>query len=237
MFWSTVVLLLVLIGGMFLSVYTGKLTLPAAFAGGAIGLSVYMGAGFTGVTMLATFFVLGTLATSWKLTAKERFGLSEKDKGRRTSMQVLANAGVAGLLGSAALVFPQKSSIARMMLAASFASATADTLSSELGNVYGRRFYNILSFKPAQRGLDGVVSMEGTLAGIGGSFIIAALYALGSGDRSVFLIVFLSGLIGNLFDSILGASLQSAGRLNNDAVNFFNTVAAAATALALWLCV
>ncbi len=42
--------------------------------------------------------------------------------------------------------------------------------------VYGRRFFNIITLKPDGKGLDGVISMEGTLIGIAGCVIIAAIY-------------------------------------------------------------
>jgi uncharacterized membrane protein len=49
--------------------------------------------------------------------------------------------GVAALLGLLIWLFP-KSPIISIMIAASLASATADTLSSELGNAYGTNFFS-----------------------------------------------------------------------------------------------
>jgi uncharacterized protein (TIGR00297 family) len=183
--------------------------------------------------MLALFFILGTTATSWKMSTKQKQGIAERDKGKRTAGQVIANAGVAGIAGLLMLLFPHQANVLFMMLAASFASATADTLSSELGNVYGSRYYNILTFKQDSRGLNGVISVEGTLIGLIGSAIIAVAYTLSRGWGINFVWIILAGTVGNLTDSVLGATLERRHYLGNNAVNFLNTLVAAITALLL----
>jgi uncharacterized protein (TIGR00297 family) len=228
-------LVLLLLGsGMFFSVKAGKLTDAGALTGGLLGLAIFLGAGFTGLAMLGTFFIAGSAATSWKINYKISQGLAEENKGRRTAYQALANAGVAGLLGLLSGWLPAHAELFRVMLAASFASATSDTLSSELGNIYGRRYYNILTLKPDERGLNGVVSIEGTLWGLAGSGLIGMLYGLGFGWNGAVVCVVLAGIIGNLADSVLGATLERRHYLTNDAVNFLNTFIAALAALAIY---
>ena len=215
--WQYWLLLFIIAAVMKLSVFAKKLTPIAALVGGVIGVCVYIGAGFTGIAMMAAFFALGTIATSWKAS------------------QVIANAGVAVIISLLVPFFPQHSVLFQVMIAAAFSSATADTLSSELGNVYGRRFYNILSLKKDQRGLDGVVSSEGTLAGVCGSIIIALIYVIGFDWNSyLFFLIVLSGTIGNLSDSVLGAAFERKGVLQNDVVNFLNTLVAALVAVLLF---
>jgi uncharacterized protein (TIGR00297 family) len=222
-------LLLILTAIIIISVKTEKLTLTGALTGGAIAILIFIGAGYTGICMLAAFFILGTVATIWKKKQKQQFK-SATDHTKRNSGQVLANGGVAAITGILAWFMPEQTELLKIMMAASLASAMADTLSSELGMVYGRRFYNIITFKKDERGLDGVISIEGTLIGLAGSTIIAIVYALGFGWNNGFLIIIIAGTVGNLSDSVLGALLERKHYLNNDAVNFLNTLIAALAA-------
>jgi uncharacterized membrane protein len=52
------------------------------------------------------------------------------------------------------------------------------------------------------------------------------------GDWGLFGISFAGGAFGLFFDSLLGATLERRGWLNNDAVNFLSTASAAGFALA-----
>lgn len=213
---------------------TGKLTRTAAVTGYIVGLSIYKGAGITGLALLAAFFIIGSWATKWQINKKSAIGAAEKNKGRRTAGQVLANGGVAAILGLMAWQSPDKAAIVQIMIAGSLASAMADTLSSELGMIYGRRFFNILTLKTDACGLDGVVSLEGTLIGLAGAIIIATLYSLCTKWGTAFYWITLAGFIGNLTDSILGAMFQRRGFIGNNLVNFLNTLAGA---MVCWLLV
>lgn len=228
------IILLILTAVAFFSIKTSKLTVSAAITGWFVGLLIFSGAGYGGVAMIAVFFILGTGATSWGMSVKQKLGLAEKNKGRRTAGQVIANAGAAGILCIIAMFYPAKADLCIMMTAAAFASATADKLSSELGNIYGRSFYNILTFKKDVRGLDGVISIEGTFIGMLGSAVVAAVYALFYGINNFFLLIIISGTAGNFSDSVLGAALERKGYLNNNEVNFLNTAVAASIAALLF---
>jgi uncharacterized protein (TIGR00297 family) len=231
MLFSDIAVLIFLVSGGLASVFLHKLTWLAAAAGILAGCCIYKTCGYTGIAMLAAFFVLGTAASGWQAKQKQLAGIAEENKGRRTAGQVIANAGVAGICGLIALQIPQKAAVLQLMMAGSFSAATADTLSSELGNIYGRRYYNILSFKKDRRGLNGVVSLEGTLCGIAGSVIIAIVYAIGFGWNKTFLWIILAGTVGNGADSVLGATLERRGYLGNNAVNFLNTLTGAMVCL------
>jgi len=231
MFNSNTILALIIIAGISYSVTAKKLTIAAALTGGAVAYFVFTGAGFTGIAMMTIFFILASAATSWQQNKKQAFAVAEERKSGRTTGQVLANAGVAGVIGALVLLYPQFRPLLVLLMAASFASATADTLSSELGTIYGTRFFNVISLKPDQRGLDGVISVEGTLIGIAGSCVIALIYGIGFGWDLNLIWVIIAGTAGNLSDSVLGALLERKGIIGNNAVNFLNTFIAALVVL------
>lgn len=221
-----------LLAGIWLSIITGKLTTTAAGCGGIIGLILYETAGFSGFIQLVAFFTIGTLATIWGSKEKAALKTGDDHVVKRDTGQVLANAGIPAIIALFIFMFPAQKSILQLMIAASFSAATADTVSSELGMLYGKRFYHILNWKPDKKGSDGVVSLKGTLFGILGSAFIALLFViLQQGNMAAFGIIVLAGTFGNICDSILGATLERKKHLSNNMVNAFNTLAGALASL------
>jgi uncharacterized protein (TIGR00297 family) len=228
-------LLALLLTGMALSVWLKKLTIYAAITGGVCAFMVYQGAGYAGIAAMAVFFVIGTVATGWKNKEKQQLKAAENNGGKRKASQVLANAGVAALAGILSLCITAHGNLWALLIAASFSAATADTLASELGTVYGKRFYNILTLKPDERGLDGVISIEGTFIGLMGSALIAIIHTIAYGLSWQLGAIIIAGTIGNITDSVLGAALERKGWLQNDAVNFLNTLTATLVAALMYI--
>lgn len=220
----TLVLLFLLMAA---SVRKGKLTLSAALTGSLLGIAILAGTGYPGILMLVIFFLLGVGATAHKKTSKMAVGHNAGHPERRTASQVFANGGVAAIVSLLALFDPSHLALYTAIVGGSLASATADTLSSELGMVYGRNFYNILSWKREAKGLDGVVSLEGTVLGALGACCIGMVFGLAYGLDSRMAFIVLAGIIGNLVDSILGASFERKRYIGNNTVNFLNTTTGA----------
>jgi uncharacterized protein (TIGR00297 family) len=219
------IILVVIILVAIVCVRTNKLTIPAAAMAALIAVLIALGAYYGGLVLLGTFFILGVTATSHKKQLKA--SAADPHPQQRTAGQVFANGGVAAIMALLVIWHPANAFICILMLAASLASATADTLSSELGMVYGRNFYNILTFKREPKGLDGVISLEGTLLGAAGALLIAVIYGAFFGWTSGVPAVWLAGVMGNVIDSLLGATLERKRYIGNDAVNFLNTLLAA----------
>jgi uncharacterized protein (TIGR00297 family) len=201
-------------------------------AAGLIGGVVYLADHYRGVFLLLLLFIISVIATSHKKHVKLALHPQLLEAKGRTAGQVFANGGIAALCALLSLTYPLFSPIFMVMMAASLASALADTLSSELGIIYGRRFFNILSLKPDVKGMDGVVSMEGTFIGALGAFLVGVCF---SGLTSVAVIIGIAGMLGNLFDSVIGATLERNGLIGNNFVNFLNTLFAALIGFMLFL--
>lgn len=185
--------------------------------------------------------LLAFAATRLGRRKKERLGTAEATRGRVAS-QVAANLGVPALVSLAPVqIWLADSGFARGTLAvflfpslAALAEAAADTVSSEIGQVLGGRPRMITSFKVVEPGRDGAVSLPGTLAGVIAAAFVSATGAWAlRGDWILFTVSCVSAVFGLLFDSLLGATLEEWGWLNNDAVNFLSTASAAGFALLL----
>jgi uncharacterized protein (TIGR00297 family) len=193
-----------------------------------------------GLLPLLAVFLLTFAATRVGKAKKERLGTGESKRGRNAA-QVAANLGVSTLvsLPVVALTSGMMSrnggqSVAYMAAIAALAEAAADTVSSEIGQVLGGQPRMLTTFRRVEAGTDGGVTLIGTAAGVAAAFLVAAVgtWAIRSGgdpDANWLLCCMMGagGVFGLLFDSLLGATMERRGWLNNDAVNFLSTLAAA----------
>lgn len=200
----------------------------------------------SGLMPLVLLFLLTFLATRAGRQRKTMSGLAEERRGRSAG-QVIANLSVAAICASPMSGWILGGETSRLltngaiwmttMCLAALVEATADTVSSEIGQAFGGRPVMLVGLRRVDVGTDGAVTLVGSGAGIVAGALVATVgvWAL---RLSVFdgVIVFLAGICGLFFDSLLGATVERRGWLGNDLVNFSSTVFAAGVALgARWL--
>ena len=205
----------------------GGVGLGGAVTGVLLGTVIWTFAGWGAFALLFAFFFLGTLATKLGYARKAGAGIAQERGGRRGPGNALAKVSVPALaaLFAATTPYPELFLVA---LAGAFATAASDTVSSEIGKAFGRRTFLITTLAPVPRGTDGAVSLEGTLAGLAAGLLVGALgAAVGLYPVSWVAIVGAAALVATTLESLVGATLERRGLLDNEAVNFLNSLAGA----------
>ena len=174
------------------------LTMPALiFAVLFSTLITYFG-GLTSFIILVVVF-LGSIIT--KLFHKS------KKSNKRKLIQIISNVGIGAL---SLIIYKFTSNDLYLLIYASvMTESLADTLASDIGVLSKSEPINILTLKKGERGLSGNISFLGLTSALIGSLLIGTIYYIGM-DKSItsFIIIILSGFLGSLIDSILGASIQ-----------------------------
>jgi uncharacterized protein (TIGR00297 family) len=196
-------------------------------AGFAVGLLTWTFAGWPAFAVLLAFFVLGSGTTQLGRRKKERLGVAQERRGARSARHALANCGVAAYLAVLAATDPAPG-LWLLALVCAYATAAFDTVSSEIGQAWGGRPVLITTLRSVPIGTDGGVSLVGTIAGFAAAALIAAFAAtLGLLPSRAIPAVLVAAFIGSTADSYLGATLEKKGLMDNEAVNFSNTLVGA----------
>jgi uncharacterized protein (TIGR00297 family) len=208
-----------------------------ALAGVLLGTTIWAFAGPWAFAQLFAFFVLGTAATQAGYARKAAAGIAQERGGRRGPGNAFAKTSVPALAAVFAAT-TEHSTLFLVALAGAFATAAADTVSSEIGKAFGRRTFLVTTLRPVARGTDGAVSLEGTLAGVAASLVVGGIgFAGGLYPAAGVAVVAAAALVATTLESVVGATLEKRGLLDNDAVNFLDSLAGAlaAAGLAAWV--
>ncbi|HNS03985.1 MAG TPA: DUF92 domain-containing protein [Anaerolineae bacterium] len=223
---------LALSGLIGLLAYRRNALAPSGVAGAMlVGTLIFGFGGWTwGLTLIA-FFVSSSLLSQYRRAEKQAVA-EQFDKGQRRDLgQVLANGGLGALLALAVFFLIDLTGQVRAgnplyiyLTVAYFgvmATVNADTWATELGVLARERPRLITTGRPAAPGTSGGITRYGTLAALTGAAFIGVtaflLIQLASwatraqlllADLPIVAIAAVAGLVGSLFDSLLGATVQ-----------------------------
>jgi uncharacterized protein (TIGR00297 family) len=211
----------------------GAVSLSGVIAGFIIGTAVYACAGPGAWVLLLACFAAAAVTSRIGQRRKLHLGIAEERGGRRGASNALANTGLAAVAAMLAAVSPHRDA-AMAALSAALIAGSSDTVASEIGKAFGRRTFLIVGLRPVAPGTSGALSLEGTAAGIAAAFALAFIArAAGVIGPAMMMPVAFGAILASFIESALGATLEGPRVLNNDLLNFVNTAAAAALALAV----
>ena len=175
-----------------------------------VGTATFACGGWAWGLLLVLFFVTSSALSHFREGAKRDAARAFEKGNRRDLAQVVANGGFAAALAVAAACEPWNGWF--VMFVGTLAAVAADTWATELGVLNPSKPRLITSWNPVEMGTSGAISVYGTLAALGGAFLIALLGgALGPAGRfwANLETITVAGLLGALFDSFLGATVQA----------------------------
>jgi len=217
----------------FISYRERAIEITGVLGGTILGMLLIIFGDIRWFVIIFIFSMLGSVFTRYRFEAKLKAGIAESKSGIRNYRNVFAN-GLVGLLMAVAYGKYQDPVFIVAFLA-SFASATGDTLASEIGQTSHDQPVMITTFKPVPPGTDGGITALGELSALFGAFVVVlAAYIMGMGGGTYILSALVGGFLGVNFDSLLGATLERNRTLGNDGVNLASTAFAALVAAAIF---
>jgi uncharacterized protein (TIGR00297 family) len=210
--------------------------LSGLFAGSLVGILIivftYDAYGVRWFLVLLAFLVLGSAATRYRYDAKAAAGIAESHGGVRGYVNVFSNA-LAGVAAAVLYGLSGGSDLFVALFLGSVATATADTVSGEIG-MTSHDPVLITTLEPVPKGTNGGVTLLGEVAALAASAAIALLaLLLGIADPRMALLVTLAGFVGCNVDSVVGALFENRGCIGNAGTNLVATLSGGLLALAL----
>ncbi len=199
-----------LVAGMAAGGYHVKsLTKSGAAATFLVGILTALGFGWRGLIIMGAFFVSSSEWSSFRKQQKKQVEELVEKGAARDWLQVAANGSIAA--AAAFLYFLTDSDLWIYTFCIAVAAANSDTWASEIGVLSKNRPYNVFTWRKADRGTSGAVSLLGTFAAFGGAIFIGIVsaFVFGSWTWSFVMTITVFGFIGCLADTILGATIQS----------------------------
>ncbi|MGA3358906.1 MAG: TIGR00297 family protein [Halobacteriota archaeon] len=189
---------------------------------------------FRWFVLILSFFVIGGIFTKYKYEYKRAIGIAQEAGGARGYRNVFGNGLVAlvcaiafGITGNSLLIVAYIGAVA---------TATGDTLASEIGQTHKKLPRLITDLRYVPHGTDGGITTLGEYSALAGAAAIAIIAILfGVGAFNTVIPVILGGFFGANIDSVLGAVLERRHYLTNSSVNLLATAAGAIAAVVIFL--
>jgi uncharacterized protein (TIGR00297 family) len=204
-----------------------------AAAGTIIGIVIFVCAGWQGWLLLLATFAAAAITSRVGMRRKSVLGIAEERGGRRGAGNAIANTGIAAIAALlAALTYAHDTAL--IAFVAALSAGGSDTVASEIGKAWGRRTYLITSLRAVPPGTSGALSLEGTTAGIAGAAALAGLGVILNLAPAWAIPAIIGGAVaGSVVESVMGATIEAPGIVNNDVLNWLNTAIAAFAAVLL----
>ncbi|MEZ5335304.1 MAG: DUF92 domain-containing protein [Methanolobus sp.] len=152
---------------------------------------------------------MGGAFTKYKYGFKESIGLAQSKGGVRSYENVFSNSTAALVLAILYGIYPQHAELIIFAYLGTVATATGDTLASEVGTTARSQPIMITTLKKTHPGVDGAVTILGEVAALLGSMVIGILPVLFGKVDSALLAISIAtagGFIGTNIDGLLGAT-------------------------------
>ena len=204
---------------------------------GFLGTMLWGCLSWQGWTSIVLYLFLGTLVTKIGYKYKTKKGIAEKRGGRRGPENVWGSAATGLFFALLIKLNLGNLDLLKVAFASSFSAKLGDTFGSEIGKRFGKNTFLITSLRKVEKGTEGAISLEGTLASLLGS-VIMSIFFLKLGiiySYLQFIIVSISGFIATIIESFIGASLQEKYKLSNEIVNSIQTSIGAIFAIVFFL--
>lgn len=161
---------------------------------------------------LILFFVLSSFLTFLCHHLRRSSGDLVEKSGPRDQVQVLANGGIPLIIFLVAMnnMWPWS----YLIFIVAVASAAADTWSTEIGQLLGRgQPFDILKWKPVEKGKSGGISLPGLVGGLAGAVTISSVLFFQTDyyfekPWDFWILAVITGFSGSLIDSLIGSAFQ-----------------------------
>jgi uncharacterized protein (TIGR00297 family) len=190
----------------------GAVDIPGAGAGSVVAFVSFEAGGFIWLVYIVIFFAISSMMTKYRYEHKQRLESAQEKGGRRSWPNTIANGIVPAVAAVGQIIFP--SVFLKIVFLSSVATSMSDTLATEVGLL--SQSNPRLITKPRTVVLPG---FSGGITSLG--LLVSVVAALGMGIEGTVLLfpafelpsaiaaISIGAIGGTLFDSFLGATLQS----------------------------